>query len=132
VPPVAATAPRPAASAPAPANATGPVALTATEDVWIRIYEANSPKALFQGVLKAGQSYQIPATAQAPEIRTGRPNVLRVNVGATAIPPLGPPEKMIKDLSLKPADLVARLQANPAPAGPAPGDPPPAAVPPAQ
>jgi cytoskeleton protein RodZ len=131
-PPVAATAPRPAASAPAPANATGPVTLTATEDVWIRIYEAHSPKALFQGVLKAGQSYQIPATAQAPEIRTGRPNVLRVNVGATAIPPLGPPEKMIKDVSLKPADLVARLQANPAPAAPAPGAPPPAAVPPAQ
>lgn len=128
-PPTEAPAARPAASAPAaPANATGPVTLTATEDVWVKVYEAHSPKSLFQGLLKAGQSYEVPATAQAPEIRTGRANVLRVTVGSTAIPPLGPPEKMIKDVSLKPADLVARLQAGGAPAAPAA----PAAVPPAQ
>jgi cytoskeleton protein RodZ len=136
-PPGNAPAQRPAAAAPAgPANATGPVTLTATEDVWIRIYEAHSPKSLFQGLLKAGQSYQVPATAQAPEIRTGRANVLRVTVGATAVPPLGPPEKMIKDVSLKPANLAARLQGAaasgaPAQAGPATA-PAPAAVPPAQ
>ena len=126
--PAATQAPHAAAPAPAPANATGPVTLTAAEDVWLRIYEAGSPKALFQGILKAGQSYQVPATAVAPEIRTGRPQVLRVTVGSTAIPPLGAPEKMIKDVSLKPADLVARLQAAPAPAAAAPA----AAVPPAQ
>jgi cytoskeleton protein RodZ len=130
--PPAATSQAPRPAAPAPANASGPVTLTAAEDVWLRIYEAGSPKSIYQGLLKAGQSYQVPATAQAPQIRTGRANVLRVTVGSTAIPPLGPPEKMIKDVSLRPADLVARLQANPAPAGAAPAAPAPAAVPPAQ
>jgi len=130
-PPVQAPAARPAAPAPAaPASANGPVTLSAAEDVWVRVYEAGSPKALYQGILKAGQSYQVPATAQAPEIWTGRANVLRVTVGATPIPPLGPPEKMIKDVSLKPADLIARARAGAA--SPAPAAPPAAAVPPTQ
>jgi transcriptional regulator with XRE-family HTH domain len=121
-PPATAPGSRPAAPAtnpaatPPPAAANGPVILAATEDVWVRIYEAHSTKALFQGTLKAGQTYQVPATAQAPEIRTGRPNVLRLTVGATAIPPLGPPEKMIKDVSLRPADLIARARGTAAPA----------------
>jgi len=122
VPPPAKAPPQQAAPAPAAAvPTTGPVTLTASEDVWVRIYEAHSPKSLFQGTLKAGQSYQVPATAQAPEIRTGRPNVLKITVGNTVIPPLGAPETMVKDVSLRPADLAARAQggAAPAPAQPA-------------
>jgi cytoskeletal protein RodZ len=112
-PPTNAPAPKPpAAGAPSPAAASGPVTLTATEDVWVRIYEAHSTKSLFQGTLKAGQAYQVPPTAQAPEIRTGRPNVLRVTVGSTQMPPLGPPETMVRDVSLRAADLVARAQSG--------------------
>ena len=73
------------------------------------------------GTLKAGQSYQLPAAAQAPRLRTARANVLRVSVGATQIPPLGPPETTISNVSLAPADLVARAQGAGAPAAaPAP------------
>ncbi|MEA3004269.1 MAG: cytoskeleton protein RodZ [Sphingomonadales bacterium] len=128
IPPAApAPAPRPNAPAPPPAAANGPVTLSASEDVWIRVYEAGSPKSIFQGLLKAGQSYQVPSTASAPEIRMGRPNVLRVTVGTTQIPPLGPPERMVKDVSLRPADLLARAQAGATPPASAP-----AAAPPAQ
>jgi transcriptional regulator with XRE-family HTH domain len=120
-PPVQAPASSPNAPGPAvPAAANGPVTLSATEDVWVRVYEAGGVRTIFQGLLKAGQSYQVPATARAPQIRTGRPNALRVAVGATQIPPLGPPETMVKDVSLRPADLVARARgAAPAPAPPA-------------
>ncbi len=123
VPP--ATAPAPKASAPVaestPASASGPVTLSASQDVWARVYEAGSGKALFQGTLKAGQSWQVPATAQAPEIRTGRPNVLKITVGTTTIPPLGPPETMVKNVSLRPADLIAHARSAPPPsAAPAP------------
>jgi transcriptional regulator with XRE-family HTH domain len=106
-------APAAAPVAPAPA-AGGTVVLDATEPVWVRIYEAGGAK-LFEGTLKPGDRYQVPATAVAPEILTGRPNVLRITVGASAIPPLGPPERRIRDVSLKPADLLARIGA-PAPA----------------
>jgi transcriptional regulator with XRE-family HTH domain len=111
---------RPALPAPAPTN--GPVVLTAAEDVWLRIDQAGAGAPLYMGTLKAGQSYQVPAGAQAPRLRTARANVLRVSVGSTQIPPLGPPETTISNVSLAPADLVGRVQgaAAPPPTPPAP------------
>ena len=107
-----------AAAGPAPA-ATGPVVLTAAEEVWLRVYEAGGRK-LYEGTLRAGERYEVPAAAAAPQILTGRPNALRVSVGTTLIPPLGPPEKTIADVSLRPADLIARVQGAPARTVPAP------------
>ena len=121
---------QPAAAAPAPAPATGPVVLTAIEDVWMRIDEAGGGPALYQGTLAAGQTYQVPAGAKAPQIRTGRANALKVTVGQTVVPPLGPPERTISNVSLRAEDLVRRAQgqapgaAAPAPAAPATAPPP--------
>ena len=128
-PAVQTAAPQQAAPPPA-ATATGPVVLTAIEDVWMRIDEAGGGPALYQGTLAAGQTYQVPAGAKAPQIRTGRANALKVTVGQTVMPPLGPPERTISNVSLRAQDLVARAQgqppggAAPAPAGPAPAPPP--------
>src|SRR5579875_1313469 len=72
VPPAMAPVAKPQAAAPTaqltPASGSGPVTLSASQDVWVRVYEAGSDKALYQGTMKAGQSWQVPATAQAPEI----------------------------------------------------------------
>jgi cytoskeleton protein RodZ len=108
---------RPQAAAPqaaAPA-ASGPVVLTATEQVWLRIYEADGPR-IYEGTLGAGQSFTVPPTARRPQIITGRPNVIRVMVGNTALPPLGEAERTISDVSLAPADLMARAAGGAAPA----------------
>ncbi|HEX8579646.1 MAG TPA: RodZ domain-containing protein [Allosphingosinicella sp.] len=104
----AAQAPQPHAAQQAPAAATGPVVLSAIEDVWLRVYEAGGGAALYQGTLKKGERFEVPATATAPQIRTGRPQALQVTVGSTVIPPLAAPEKTISNVSLKAADLVAR------------------------
>jgi len=119
---VEAPSPAPAPAAPAvaapaqpPAVAAGPVVLTATSDVWLRVYEQGGPK-LLERTLKAGEKYEVPATAKKPEILTGRPDALQVTVGTTQIPALGQPNKTIADVSLLPADLLAR--ANPAGTGP--------------
>lgn len=125
-PPPAAAAPQNQLLAQPAAPATGPVVLTATEEVWLRVYEAGGGASLFQGVLQAGQRFEVPATAQAPQIRTGRPQALRVTVGATEIPPLGQPEQTINDVSLRAADLAARANGG---ATAQPGFTPPAAVP---
>jgi transcriptional regulator with XRE-family HTH domain len=117
------TAPAPAPAAqrpaaptlPAPAATNGPVVLTAAEDVWLRIDQAGAGAPLYMGILKAGQSYQVPAGAQAPRLRTARANVLQVSVGGTRIPPLGPAETTISNVSLVPADLVAHAQGAGAP-----------------
>jgi cytoskeletal protein RodZ len=97
-------------AAPAPVAANGPVVLTATEDVWLRIDQAGGGAPLYMGILKGGQSYQVPSGAQSPRIRTARANVLRVTVGGAQVPPLGPPETTISNVSLTPADLAARAQ----------------------
>ena len=86
---------------------------------------------LFSGSLAAGQTYRVPATAQRPLIRTGRPQLLRASVGGRDLGPLAPEERTIDDVSLLPQDLAARAQPAPpaAPAGPRAR--PPAARPPA-
>ena len=115
VPQPKAATPAPNGSAPAPVAAGGPVVLTATNDVWLRISDGGNT--LVQKTLKAGESYQVPPGAQRPELRVGRPDALRVAVGQTAIPQLGPSGQPIGNVSLLPADLAARLQ-SPAPAQP--------------
>ena len=122
-----AKAPAPAAPvAPQPAQpqslAGQPVALVATEEVWLRVRDGSGGAALFQGTLAAGQRFDIPATAQQPVIRTGRPQVLRVVIGGRDLGPLEPVERTVSDLSLRPQDLAARLQGGAAtpPALPAP------------
>lgn len=120
--PIAETPKAPAAAAApaaAPGTAAGPVVLTATDEVWLRIYEAGGAR-LHEGILRAGETYQVPATAQRPQIITGRPQVLRVQVGNLVIPQLAPTERTISDVSLLPADLVARQQQAAAGAGAAP------------
>lgn len=100
---------------PSAGAASGPVVLTATDEVWLRVYDGVGGPALFQNSLQAGQRFQVPSNAARPMIRTGRPNAIRVTVGNRVVPPLGPPEQTIADVSLLPADLLA--QAPSAPAG---------------
>ncbi|HEX8256360.1 MAG TPA: RodZ domain-containing protein [Allosphingosinicella sp.] len=100
----------PAAPQAGAAAATGPVVLTATEDVWLRVYEGNGGPRISERTLRAGERFEVPATAKAPQLITGRPNAIRVTVGAAEIPPLGPPERTVSDVSLLPADLMARAQ----------------------
>ncbi|HEX6377256.1 MAG TPA: RodZ domain-containing protein [Allosphingosinicella sp.] len=115
-PPAAGTAPRPARpTGTTPVPSGGPVVLSAAEDVWLRIDQAGGGSPLYMGILKAGESYQVPASAQSPRIRTARANVLRVSVGGIQVPPLGPAETTISNVSLAPADLVARARGAAAP-----------------
>lgn len=95
----------PAAGAPA----TGPVVLSAASDMWLRVYEADGAR-LREGVMKAGERWEVPASAKQPQILTGRPDALRVTVGTTEIPPLGPAQRTIADVSLLPQDLLARVE----------------------
>ena len=97
--------------------AQGPVVLTAIEDVWVRVAEADGGTRYAERTLKAGERLELPRDARAPELVTGRPNVLRVTVGGRELPPLGPAERRISDVSLRPADLLARAAAPTTPAG---------------
>jgi cytoskeleton protein RodZ len=119
--------PAPSAQAPPtqPAQANGPVRLTATEPAWIQVKD--SGKTLFEGLLNTGQTYQVPPNATAPLLKAGKPEALRVTVGSAVAPPVGPPGRVVSNVSLIPADLM-RAGAEGAAAGtatvPAPSAPP--------
>ena len=119
-------APAPAAAAPAaPANPAGVVVLTATAPAWIQVTDQG--KTLFQGELQLGQSYTVPPTLTAPMLKAGKPEALKVAVGATAVAQVGPAGK-VTTVSLLPADLLKPPAATsppvaapqPAPAAPRP------------
>jgi cytoskeleton protein RodZ len=115
--PPAQQAPTPAAAAPQPAAAQGPVVVTATAPAWIRVTDQG--KTLFEGMLQPGQTFQVPQTATAPMLRAGAPEALRINVGNSVAPPVGPAGKVADNVSLLPADLMRGPQAAWTPAEPA-------------
>jgi cytoskeletal protein RodZ len=108
------------AAAPAAPAAAGPVVLTATAPAWIQVTDGG--QSLFSGELAPGQSYTVPATAIAPQLKAGKPEALRINVGSAVAPPVGPAGKVAAKVSLLPADLMrgptAQPQAAPAQAAP--------------
>ena len=123
--PVAAVAPAgPPGPGAAPATLgapSGPVVITANEPTWIQVSERGGAS-LFQGELAAGQSYQVPSTATAPVLKTGRPESIRIAVGTADAPPVGPAATTVRDVSLLPADLMRGGAATP-PTGTPPTQP---------
>ena len=105
-----------------PANLAGqPVSLTATGQVWLRVYEENGAT-IVERTLQPNETYQVPTTATRPMLRVGAPEALRVMVGQTAIPQLGPSGQPVGGVSLRPEDLGQRLQQGAS--APAAGAPP--------
>lgn len=90
-----------------PAATTGTVVLTATDKVWIKIYDESGER-LFENEMSAGDTFTVPADAKNPQILTGRPNALTVTVDGQVVAPLGSPERTIKDVGVSAAALLAR------------------------
>ena len=83
--------------------------LTTTAPAWIRVTDQG--KTLFEGMLQPGKTFQVPATATAPTLRAGAPEALRITVGQSVAPPVGPAGQVADHVSLLPADLMRVPQA---------------------
>lgn len=88
------------------------VVLTATDNVWVKIYDAEQ-KRLFEQEMVAGDSFTVPQDANRPMIVTGRPQALNVTVDGKAVPPLGAPDTTIADVGISGQDLLARAALSP-------------------
>ena len=88
-----------------------PVTLTATQEVWLRVSDGGA--SLFQGTLQPGQRFEIPTTAQRPVLRTGRPQVIHLQLGGRDIGPVEVAERTVDNVSLRAEDLASRLQGAP-------------------
>ena len=106
--PVAAPAVGPAApDAAALAAAQGPVVIRANADAWIKISADYGRTTVKMGILRAGEQYQVP-NMTGLTLWTGKAGALDVRVGNKRIAPLGGPEQTVRNVSLAPADLLAR------------------------
>ncbi len=99
----------PAQAAPPPAaapvqTASGPVVITANEQVWLQVKDGAT--ILKAGLLEAGQSFEVPANATAPVLMTGKPEAIRISVGTADAPPVGPAATTVRNVSLRAADLM--------------------------
>lgn len=110
---VARAVPAPAAPVAKPAVPTGgQVVLTAGDDVWLRVYDADN-KTLYLGTMKPGERFAVPATANDPMINVGRPDKLAVTLDGKPVPPLGTGERAIKDVKVSGTAIAARLAGAP-------------------
>jgi transcriptional regulator with XRE-family HTH domain len=106
------------APAPTPAAPTGgQVVLTATDEVWMRVYDA-ADQTLYLGTMRPGERFEVPANADRPMINVGRPDQLKITLNGSAVPPLGDGSRAIKDIAVDGAAIAARAAA-PAPTTPA-------------
>ena len=117
--PIAETAPNPAAQTaqpvPAPATpANGQVTLTASDEVWMRVYDADN-KTLYLGTMKPGEKFDVPKDAKDPKINIGRADKLAVTLNGAAAPALGTGERAIKDVSVGAPAIAARIAGTPEP-----------------
>lgn len=105
-------APRTAA---APIDENAAVVLRATGQVWFGLNDA-SGRLAFERTLNAGESYVVTPEQRGYTLRTGRAQVLALSVGGQPLPPLGPPDALVKDVALDTASLTRRLEAGAQPA----------------
>lgn len=95
-----------------PVAANAPVVLTGISEVWIGFDDAAGKTENWR-TLDPGETYQVP-----PEyinqftLRTSIPQALKVTVGGRDVGAIGPADTLVKGVSLKPGDLVARAEAN--------------------
>lgn len=110
--------PAPAAVVGAPI-AGGPVVLKAREDVWIKVYDKTTRTSVKTGTLAAGESFVVPADLPGLLLWTSKAGALDVTIAGRPIAPLGGMVETVRDVSLAPADLIARQAAKTAAAAPA-------------
>jgi cytoskeleton protein RodZ len=96
----------------AAAPATGPVVFTALEEAWVRFYTPQGT--LMEALLAPGDSYTVPADADRPMLRTGRPDALRITVGGREVPRLSQEQRVMSDVPVTAEALQARDSAGPA------------------
>ena len=92
--------------------ANAPVVLTGISEVWIGFDDAKGKTENWR-TLDAGETYQVPpAYIEQFTLRTSIPQALKVTVSGRDIGPIGPADTLVKGVSLKPADLVARAEGS--------------------
>jgi len=108
----AAATPATKAGGAAAVAANAPVVLTGLSEVWIGFDDAKGKTENWR-TLDAGETYQVPPEyIEQFTLRTSIPQALKVTVDGRDVGPIGAADTLVKNVSLKPADLIARAGGN--------------------
>lgn len=91
----------------APASGTRGIALHAAEDAWVRVRERDN--VIFEGILNAGQRYELPPRIDAPLLKAGNAGGLFILVDGVAYGPLGGRGQIARNVSLTADDVRASM-----------------------
>lgn len=93
---------------PAAVPASGVVVFTALEPaIWVKFYDGAGTQ-LLQKDLAQGESYTVPADVTDVRLWTARPEALAITVGGQTVPKLADEQRMMKDIPVTAAALLAR------------------------
>ena len=79
---------------------------TALDEAWVRFYTPEGP--LSEMLMARGDTYTLPANANQPMLRTGRPDALQITIGGRPVPRLAEEEQVVTDVPISAQALLAR------------------------
>ncbi|MEM1299758.1 MAG: RodZ domain-containing protein [Pseudomonadota bacterium] len=89
------------------------VVLRASEDAWIRVRDDDNA-VVFEGILVAGDSFDVPERVAAPRLRAGNAGGIYVVVDGIAYGPVGERGRVASNVSLRAEDIRTNMpQAEP-------------------
>ena len=98
----------------APVATDAEVTITASSEVWVGFDDASGRTVAYR-TLDADERYVVPAQYRDTlTFRTVRPQAVSIAVAGRPVGTLGVPDRLVKGISLKPADLAARANGAPA------------------
>ncbi|MGY3436864.1 MULTISPECIES: helix-turn-helix domain-containing protein [unclassified Marinovum] len=86
------------------------VQLVAVRPAWVRVRSAEG-SVLFEGVMNAGDTYQVPQTDEAATLRVGASGAIYFAVNGQTYGPAGPRGAVTSNVALAAASLTERYQA---------------------
>jgi cytoskeletal protein RodZ len=104
--------PKPAAvQLPAP-NPNGAVVFTALDQgIWVKFADGEG-RQLMQGEMLQGESYTVPADVEGAVVSTARPTALAITVGGKPVAKLADTDRVLSDVPVSAAALLARPPAG--------------------
>ncbi|ADO42343.1 helix-turn-helix domain-containing protein [Ketogulonicigenium vulgare] len=86
-----------------------PLQLVAVRPAWVRVSAADGT-ILFEGIMSAGQTYAVPAMADAPRVRVGESGAMYLAVNGVPHGPVGAAGTVTSNIELSPAAVTGRFQ----------------------
>ncbi|MFQ5565973.1 MAG: helix-turn-helix domain-containing protein [Paracoccaceae bacterium] len=84
------------------------VIVHATDPAWIRVRDGDAA-VIFEGTLAAGEGFEVPARFTAPVLRAGNAGSVYLLVDGAPYGPVGSSDRVVKNLSLRAADIERRV-----------------------